>query len=59
MRLISHYFIDVLRSLNRSASERGNRIMVAPIDTGLSFLLCFLPGLGDLLTSKGQTELQH
>lgn len=59
MRLILHYFKKVLRSLNGSASERGNRIMIALIDTVLSLLLCSLPGLGDLLTSQGQTELRH
>lgn len=59
MRLILHYFKKVLRSLNRSASKRGNRIMIALRDTVLSLLPCALPGLEDLLTSQGQTKLQQ
>jgi len=58
MRLILHYFKKVLRFLNRSASERGNRIMISLIDSVLSLLLCLLPGLGELLTSQCQIELQ-
>lgn len=33
MRLISHYFKKISSSLNRSASERRNRIMILLIDT--------------------------
>lgn len=33
MRLISHYFKKISSSVNRSASERRNRIMILLIDT--------------------------
>lgn len=55
MRLISHYFKKISSSVNRSASERRNRIMILFIDT--TPFCCFAQSQGWEMISPLRAKL--